>query len=249
MHVRGGVARSLARLRMGKKFRGTAALPPERTVRARQAHDRQEGAGMLFGRPVWMSLAAAALLAACSGETGTLQGTAAESCMQCHNGSLGTDYSGPGIENPHPFVGAENVLCTTCHGGNPHGTDMLTSHVPPPPQVGDRTFQTTDATAYFNKLTLAGMDKFPDYTVNGVTYSSLDYLQFVNPGDLRVTQVGRSCGACHANHAEATAKSLLSTETGIWGGAAFAVGMDNQVPENVGLDHNTASDLAFRAQT
>jgi hypothetical protein len=116
------------------------------------------------------------------------------------------------------------------------------------PQIGDRTFQLTNTTAYFNKLTLTGMDKFPDYTVNGVTYSALDYLQFVNPGDLRVTEVGRSCGACHANHADATSKSLLATETGIWSGATFAIGMDNQVPENVGVDHGTASDLAFRAQ-
>ena len=46
-------------------------------------------------------------------------------------------------------------------GGNPHGTDKDSSHVPPPPEVGDETFQLTNTTAYFNRLTLAGMDKFP----------------------------------------------------------------------------------------
>ena len=59
----------------------------------------------------------AALLAACSGETSRLQSQQSQSCMLCHNGSYGNDYSGPGIENPHPFPGAANLLCTTCHGG------------------------------------------------------------------------------------------------------------------------------------
>src|SRR5215204_2305703 len=71
-------------------------------------------------------------LAACSGETSSLSTQNAESCMLCHNGSLENDYSGPGIENPHPFTGAAQILCTTCHGGHADGTDMLTSHVPPP---------------------------------------------------------------------------------------------------------------------
>jgi hypothetical protein len=117
-------------------------------------------------------LATASLLivAACSGGGSGTGTAAAQSCMGCHNGSQHDDYSGPGLENPHPFPGADNLQCTTCHGGNPNGTDEATSHVPPPPQIGDRTFQTTNALAYFNKLTLAGMDKFPDYTANGGTH-------------------------------------------------------------------------------
>lgn len=191
----------------------------------------------------------AGLFAACSGDTGTLQTAAVESCMQCHNGTLENDYSGPGIENPHPFTGAANVRCTTCHGGNPDGADMVSSHVPPPPQVGDEAFQTTNAKAYFNRLTLTGLDKYPDYVVNGRHYTALDYLQFVNPGDLRVTTDGRGCGQCHVNHSDAVSKSLLATEAGIWSGASFAIGMENQVTENVGQHHDTASDLAFRAKT
>jgi len=206
---------------------------------------------MLHGKPDWASVVLVASLAfsfaSCSGDTGTLTSAGVESCMQCHNGTLTNDYSGPGIENPHPFTGAANILCTTCHGGNPNGTDMLSSHVPPPPQVGDEAFQTTNAKAYFNRLTLAGMDKFPDYVVAGRHYTALDYLQFINPGDLRVTSEGKSCGQCHANHSDAVSNSLLATEAGIWSGATFSIGMENQVPENVGLHQDTASDLAFRA--
>ncbi|MEB3323624.1 MAG: hypothetical protein VKI81_12445, partial [Synechococcaceae cyanobacterium] len=138
-------------------------------------------------------------MAACGDSSGrqNIAGAQRESCMLCHNGSNSNDYAGPGIENPHPFPGADDLTCTTCHGGNPAGDDKDSSHVPPPPQIGDRQQQANDARAYFNRLTLAGIDKFPDYEVDGQTYSSLDYLQFITPGDLRVTTQGRSCGQCH----------------------------------------------------
>ena len=189
----------------------------------------------------------ATLLAACSGDTSTLTTAAVESCMQCHNGTLQNDYGGPGIENPHPFPGADTIHCTVCHGGNGQGTDMLSSHVPPPPEVGSEANQLVNARAYFNRLTLTGLDKYPDYVVGGTTYTALDYLQFVNPGDLRVVNQGRSCGACHANHADAVANSLLATEVGIFSGASYAIGMENAVPENQGLHSDTAGDMGFRA--
>ena len=190
-----------------------------------------------------------ATLAGCSGETGGLTQQVTTSCMLCHNGSLEEDYAGPGIENPHPFPGADSLACTTCHGGDPDGEDQLTSHVPPPPEIGDETFQTTNARAYFNRLTLAGIDKFANYTVNGQTYTALDYLQFVNPGDLRVTSQGRGCGSCHANHAEEVQGSLLATEAGILAGARYQIGAPNVVPESVGLHEDTAADYGVRAVT
>jgi hypothetical protein len=202
---------------------------------------------MIRFEKTWLMATGLALLAGCSGETSTLTVKTAESCMLCHNGSLENDYSGPGIENPHPFTGAAAVKCTTCHGGDPDGTDVLSSHVPPPPEIGDDAFQTTNALAYFNRLTLAGMDKFPDYAVDGKTYTALDYLQFVNPGDLRVVEGGRSCGQCHQGHADIVSKSLLSTSAGILAGASFAAGIESAVPENQGLHEDTAADTSFRA--
>jgi len=195
----------------------------------------------------WSALALASLVAGCSGETGTLTQQTTSSCMLCHNGALQEDYSGPGIENPHPFTGADRLACTTCHGGDGNGADMLASHVPPPPEIGDRAFQTTNARAYFNKLTLAGMDKYADYVVNGQTYTALEYLQFVNPGDLRVTKLGRGCGQCHAHHAEDVNAGLLATEAGILAGARYQFGATNAVAESVGLHQDTAADYGVRA--
>lgn len=172
-----------------------------------------------------------------------------ESCMKCHNGSLHDDYAGPGLENPHQFPGAEQLKCTTCHGGNPNGGDVASSHVPPPPQIGDRAFQDQNAFAYFNKLTLAGIDKLPDYTVAGVTYTALQYLQFLNPGDLRVTSLERGCGACHQPHATGVGRSPIGTSLGIFSGAFYAVGMENAIPAHQGLFEDNAADYGWRAVT
>ncbi len=217
-------------------------------------------------RPLVILVPVLFLLAGCLGDAGidppvttTVQVNPpgpAESCMSCHNGSSLNDYAGSGLEDPHPFSGATNLACTTCHGGDGQASKKSDAHVPPPPQIGDTQNLINDPTAYFNRLTLAGIDKFADYLVKGKTYSALDYLQFINPGDLRVVQEFRSCGQCHgpkalsspaSKHAEWMARSPLGTETGIFSGAIYALGIDNVVPQNQGLYEDTAADLSFRA--
>jgi hypothetical protein len=188
----------------------------------------------------------AVALAGCE-SGGREQVATAQSCMTCHNGSQHDDYAGPGMENPHPFPGAANLQCTTCHGGNPNGADKVASHVPPPPEIGDRSEWVNDAHAYFNRLTLAGIDKFADYQVGGVTYSAIDYLQFINPGDLRVVTQNRSCGTCHQGHADCVAKSPLATETGFFSGGMYAIGSPNALGNTSYED--TAADYGFRAVT
>ena len=176
----------------------------------------------------------------------------AEGCMLCHNGSFKNDYAGPDIENPHPFSGAQNITCTKCHGGDPLASTKDGAHVPVPPFIGDRTQLAVDPAAYFNRLTLTGIDKLPDYTNadGSKTFTSLQYLQFINPGDLRVVSQQMGCGnaGCHADkHAQWVVRSVLATETGFFSGAMYAAGIENQVPENRGFFQDTAADLSFRA--
>ena len=97
------------------------------------------------------------------------------------------------------------------------------------------------------RRTLAGIDKLDNYIVGGKTYSPLDYLRFINPGDLRVVTTGRGCGQCHAPHANSVANSVLATSTGILSAAMYGIGVANQVPASQGLYVNTAADLGFRA--
>jgi hypothetical protein len=75
----------------------------------------------------------------------------------------------------------------------------------------------------------------------------LQYLQFLNPGDLRVVTQAQGCGQCHMDHATCVARSPLATESGIMGGAAYTMGTTNAVPANQGLFDDTATDYAFRA--
>jgi hypothetical protein len=204
------------------------------------------------------SLVVSFLLAAClvfqtvacggggSGGGGSVLNSKTESCMTCHNASPKNDYKGPGLPNPHPFPGAANIKCSGCHGGNPKGEDQVASHVPPPPEIGDDDNLINNRNAYFNRLTLTGIDKFPDYQVNGKLYSALDYLQFINPGDLRVVQDGRACGECHVPHVDDVSMSLLATEAGILSGALYGVGQENHVTAQQGLYQDTAADVGFR---
>ncbi len=180
-------------------------------------------------------------------------GEAAESCMSCHNGSDHNDYAGPGQSNPHPF-GAENrVLCSTCHGGDgTPGAGRLQAHVPPPPEIGDEVNLVNNQEAYFNYLTLAGIDRYPDYTVDGRTYSALEWLQFVNPGDFRVVTEGEGCGTpgCHAGeHAEWAPNNVIGNSTGMLSGAAYTAGLPNHITEQQNLWEDTAAEYGFRART
>ena len=129
------------------------------------------GTTFRFGKRLWRAATLSLLLlgaVACVDGSGRERAAAqaTSSCMLCHNGSKVTNYAGPGIANPHPFPGAGEIACTTCHGGNPDGDGKSDSHVPPPPEIGDRDFQAgnnpENRLAYFNKLTLTGIDKFPD---------------------------------------------------------------------------------------
>ncbi len=177
-------------------------------------------------------------------------------CMACHNGAAPGDpaYSGDGISNPHPFPGAQYITCEGCHGGDPGGAGRLGSHVPPPPAIGDRNQRANDFLADFNRRTLAGIDRLgpdPYLDPDGDPVTNLDYLQFVNPGDLRVVSAGRGCGmqGCHGDeHAQWVPRSVLATTTGLFSATRFLVGVDNRIPEHrVDRDGDSLADSAPRA--
>ena len=177
-----------------------------------------------------------------------------ESCMECHNGSDDNDYAGNGIRNPHAFPGAGNLLCSHCHGGNPQGQGKLDSHVNAPPAIGDRQQWINDPKAYFNRLTLSGLDKlepssWPTHHDPDQSWTNLDYIQFINPGDLRVVTQGRGCGAagCHGGqHADWVARSAIATTVGFFSSTRFTVGLENTFPDRRGRQ-NDADTLADHA--
>lgn len=175
-----------------------------------------------------------------------------ESCMSCHNGSNANDYGGTGLSNPHPTGVAGYIKCTECHGGDGEGLGKDASHVPVPPQIGDDNNLITNPTAYFNFLTLTGIDKYPDYEVNGKTYKALDWLRFQNPGDLRVVTAGYACGqtGCHGGeHASWMPQGPIANSTGIYSNTNFSVGAAQYNPTVDGLYQDTAATYGFRERT
>jgi hypothetical protein len=182
--------------------------------------------------------------------------------MTCHNGATtGNNYTGGGITNPHPFGTASQIRCTQCHGGNGQIANKQLAHVPPPPEVGNSQQQTTDPKAFFNRVTLAGMDTFGPYPVEEGAgncldnqCTGLDYLQFVNPGDLRVVAINKGCGgqSCHAGeHAEWVPRSTIGTTNGFFAGTRFMTGQAST--EGAGPDYanegHALSDTALCAVT
>jgi len=100
--------------------------------------------------------------------------------------------------------------------------------------------------AWWNSYTLAGIDRLTDfypadstkdycYTMPDATercFLNKDFLNFMNPGDLRVVYEGRGCGTsgCHNNHAVSVFEgNPFALGQGLTGGANRAHGMPNRV--------------------
>jgi hypothetical protein len=171
-----------------------------------------------------------------------------ESCYNCH---ANNDYNTPtAIEHPHPW---QDLRCTHCHAGRPDRAG-IEAHIPPPPGLSYNQIQNDFGTptgfwAEFNRRSLTGIDKIGEYTVNGETFTGLEWLQFINPGDLRVVTQGQSCGSagCHVEQVEKVSRSVIATNVGLWSTARFAVGIANEYPDRAQLDRNTLADVGPRA--
>ncbi|MCB9667868.1 MAG: hypothetical protein H6734_00170 [Alphaproteobacteria bacterium] len=168
------------------------------------------------------------------------------SCMECHNGAVAGEppYAGAGISNPHFFGSASRMECTACHGGD--GTPGITkelAHVPRPPLLeGD------DPRHYVARVAHLGVDRVPDWPADGVIFSGLQWIQFVNPGDVRVVAARRGCGqtGCHGEeHGTWVEMSPMATNTGVYSGLTFGSGLPHATLQT--SEAGTAGEHGFRA--
>ncbi len=194
-------------------------------------------------------LAGVLAVSACSGESSNREADAtAESCMTCHNGSQQDDYAGPGIENPHPFPEAAAMLCTSCHGGNPDGADVLTSHVPPPPEIGDGALPGRGRARVLQSLDARGHRQ-----VRGLRRRRHHVLR---PRLAAVRESGRRARREARPRVRAVPRAPRRERRGQPARAPrpvssraprYSSGVENVIPENRGLYEDTAADVAFRA--
>jgi hypothetical protein len=112
-------------------------------------------------------------------------------CITCHEHS----------KDPHAsdFV---RLGCTDCHGGDPTpGLTMRQAH----PEPRNPVFFESSANPSASDVLL--------------NHESPEYIQFVNPGDLRVAQ--KTCGDCHAESVDHVNHSMMRHGAMLWGAAAY----------------------------
>src|SRR5688500_2617066 len=113
-------------------------------------------------------------------------------CITCH-----TSTDEPSM---HPG-GTVKIGCATCHGGNPAERTKEKAH----PKAKVAAFARTSAN--------------PERAYTDWLKESQAYIQFINPGDLRV--VDRTCGGCHAAEVMNVRTSMMTHGAMLWGAALY----------------------------
>ena len=109
-----------------------------------------------------------------------------------------------GIENMHKNE-AVRLGCIDCHGGNAQAKTMAEAHV--------KAANPEDWKTSANPVR--------SYTL--LNKENPEFIKFVNPGDLRVAD--ETCGPCHQADVLNVKKSMMTTSTLLWGGAAYQNGI------------------------
>ena len=133
-------------------------------------------------------------------------------CLSCHLASdQATMHNNPAVK----------LGCTDCHGGDVKVTWSR----------GSDTKSKAYAAARDKAHVLPRYPeswKFPSSANPERTYTLLnkespEFIRFMNPGDYRIAR--ESCGACHLKTIQAAERSLMSTTSMFWGGAAYNNGV------------------------
>lgn len=130
-----------------------------------------------------------------------------EGCLKCHDK----------IEPMHRFglatldkldsgKDAQGQTCTACHGGNPVATEKETAHVRP---------------RFPREWQQNGKFRIPERSGPLLARESLEFVRFINPGDLRVA--AKTCGTseCHSTQTNAVGKSMMTHGAMLWGAALY----------------------------
>ncbi len=112
-------------------------------------------------------------------------------CLECHAGIESMHHS------PSVILG-----CTDCHGGNSApGLTEREAHVAPRNPI----FWQSSA--------------LPNDSATLLNHESPEFIQFVNPGDLRVAQ--KACGLCHGQIVQEVGHSIMRHGAMLWGAALY----------------------------
>jgi hypothetical protein len=150
-----------------------------------------------------------------------------EGCLKCHDKIEPMHKFGPTatLDKLDHGKDALGLTCTACHGGNPVATDKEAAHVRP---------------RFPHEWEHDGKFKIPERSGPLLARESLEFVRFINPGDLRVA--GKTCGSseCHSTQSSAASNSMMRHGAMLWGAALYNNGgfpiKDTNFGESYGAD-------------
>lgn len=113
-------------------------------------------------------------------------------CVACHEGA----------HDPHARS-TVRIGCTDCHGGNAQCQTKEQAHVNP----------------VFHNAWTSSANPVRSYTL--LNQESPAFIQFVNPGDLRVAHLSCGLSGCHPQETLAVKKSMMTHGCMLWGAALY----------------------------
>jgi hypothetical protein len=140
--------------------------------------------------------------------TSTTPNETLEGCLKCHDKIEPMHRFGPSatLDKLDHGKDALGLSCTACHGGNPVATEKDSAHVRP---------------RFSREWERNGKFKIPERSGPLLARESLEFVRFINPGDLRVA--GKTCGSseCHSTETNAASNSMMRHGAMLWGAALY----------------------------
>ena len=131
-----------------------------------------------------------------------------EGCLKCHGQIEPMHKFGPTatLDKLDHGKDALGLTCTACHGGNPVATEKEMAHARP---------------RFPSEWTREERFRIPERSGPLLARESLEFVRFLNPGDLRVA--ARTCGSseCHSTQTNAVGKSMMTHGAMLWGAALY----------------------------
>ena len=113
-------------------------------------------------------------------------------CINCHAGQ----------HDPH-FKESVKLGCTDCHGGNAQAIDKTSAHIHP----------------RFPQAWPSSANPPRSYTL--LNRESPEFIQFVNPGDLRVAKFSCGTSGCHGEIVDQVGKNMMTHGAMLWNAALY----------------------------
>jgi len=131
-----------------------------------------------------------------------------EGCLKCHaNIEPMHRYGGPApLDKLDNGKDAKGLTCTFCHGGNPIATTKEDAHVQP---------------RYQKEWFKNGKFRVPEQSGPLLARESLEFVRFLNPGDLRVAATTCGSSECHSAETKGTSSSMMTHGAMLWGAALY----------------------------